>query len=285
MKLTLGTANFGLDYGFKNNFKRLDNEAITSILDLAEQYDIPYIDTAKAYGSGEKLLGNYLQGKFKPPFGIITKLNDLDAGLQELHDSLKHLRIPKLSGLLLHDFKKFKDNPGIWHNFVQAKKEGLTDRIGFSLYYPDDLISLLDCKVEVDFIQIAYSIFDRRFEKHFQILHDRKINIHVRSVFLQGLFFKNPEEIGTHFNSVKHYLKDLHDYSLNYSLSIEFICLSFVAINKYVDQIIVGVDSTSDLISNINNYKQSELIVQHLDYLDRFKVDDINILFPHFWRL
>ena len=55
MKISIGTANFGLEYGIKKN--QISKDEINLILDYGIKNNINYIDTAHSYGNCEKILG------------------------------------------------------------------------------------------------------------------------------------------------------------------------------------------------------------------------------------
>ena len=52
-KLIIGTANFGLNYGIKNNYNKLSFEKVKKILNYAKKNKIQVIDTASSYGDAE----------------------------------------------------------------------------------------------------------------------------------------------------------------------------------------------------------------------------------------
>ena len=76
-KLSIGTAQFGLDYGINNKVGCLGQNEINKILDIAYKNNIRSIDTAKAYGKSEERVGNFLKSK-NHKWEIVTKINNLD---------------------------------------------------------------------------------------------------------------------------------------------------------------------------------------------------------------
>ena len=70
MKLTLGGAQFGLDYGFIKN-KKIKKKEIYKIKKLAKKFKVSFIDTAISYNDSESIIGNNKLNNFK----IITKIN------------------------------------------------------------------------------------------------------------------------------------------------------------------------------------------------------------------
>ena len=181
--LAIGTAHFGLNYGIKNAHKKLDPITVQNILDLALENKITTIDTAQGYGESETVLGNYILNNPRPDFRIITKIDKATNVAQIINDSFTRLKQDRLYGVLIHNFELYKNNPIVFEELREIKEAKQIEKIGFSLYYPADLEFLLDNKINFDIIQIAYSIFDRRFEKYFSVLFEKNVEIHIRSVF------------------------------------------------------------------------------------------------------
>jgi aryl-alcohol dehydrogenase-like predicted oxidoreductase len=78
MKLTIGTAQFGLKYGF--NKKKIKKGEIVKIEKIIKKNKIRYFDTAIGYGDSEKIIGNIRIKK-----NVITKIT--------LPKKIKNLRL------------------------------------------------------------------------------------------------------------------------------------------------------------------------------------------------
>ncbi len=284
-KLAIGTANFGMNYGYINSPGKINANIIKQILDLAYQYNIDTIDTAQAYGDSEKVLGNYLKTNTDKNFKIITKLNTTENPKALISQSFINLHQEKLYGILIHDFSYLKANPSLIELLSEYKKRNQIEKIGVSLYYPEELEFLLNSNIDFDLIQIAYSVFDRRFENYFPILYKKNIEINVRSAFLQGLFFRNPDELGPHFNKVKDKLRNLQQLSKNTGLSISSLCLNYVYANKYISKIVIGLENADNFLKNLKVLSEKDIVINHIDHLNEFLENDINILFPHYWKV
>ena len=63
-KIIIGTANFSLEYGVINNFKKIKIDEIKKVIKTCEDNNLNFIDTAKGYGDSEKLIGEYKKKKF-----------------------------------------------------------------------------------------------------------------------------------------------------------------------------------------------------------------------------
>jgi aryl-alcohol dehydrogenase-like predicted oxidoreductase len=285
MKLCLGTAQFGLDYGINNTSGKIPKEEVKNILYLAFVNDITMIDTASAYGDSEAVLGDGIAITGRN-FNIITKYpaNTELRPFQWIDKSLGLLKLNKLHGYLFHNYSIFQDNPDYIDDFIKIKKTGKAEKIGFSLYHPSEAEYIIKHNVPCDIVQIPYNIFDQRFTYLFSELNSRRIDIYVRSVFLQGLFFIDPDKIDNRFDSVRDNLREIHNFAKNNSINISALCLGFVYANEYVSYIVIGIDSLDNLKENINNYKLLKDKTISFDSFNKFSVNDENIILPYNWN-
>ena len=123
-KLTLGTVQFGIDYGINNSSGKVSKDEVFKILKYAEDNGIDLLDTSYAYGESETVLGEYIK-KSPPFFKVISKLprNDRKNKINIFFESIKKLHINKFYGYLLHHFDFFLRNPEIWEFFKYLKKK------------------------------------------------------------------------------------------------------------------------------------------------------------------
>lgn len=284
-KIALGTVQFGLNYGINNQTGQVSSDEVLSILQYASQQGITVLDTAYAYGVSEKVLGELHQDT--NAFQIISKFpNQPNLKPQTcFQESLDRLQKKSLYGYMFHHFQTFKDNPLLWDDFVALKTQDKVQKIGFSVYYPHEITYLLDHKINFDIIQCPYSIFDRRFEPIFPILKEKNIEIHVRSVFLQGLVFKTSDQLTDFFQPIHQNLLQLHQIALNSQIAISDICLNFTFINPYIDNVVIGVDRLTNLVENIQSIKLFDHIKLIYPLLNDLQVTNEQMLLPFLWNI
>jgi aryl-alcohol dehydrogenase-like predicted oxidoreductase len=282
--LVLGTAQFGLDYGINNKAGKVCPDEVRRILARAFGEGVDCLDTANAYGDSEKTLGRVIED-LRLPFRIVAKLSvDNSEPSEVFANTLNDLRMKKIYGCLIHQFDQFKQNPDIWAYLLDLKKRGIIQKYGFSLYAPDELELLFENNVRFDIVQIPYNVFDRRFEPYLPDLHKRGIEVYARSIFLQGLFFKDVESLSSHFDTVKDMLRRLHSLCLNNNLAIEDVCLNFAYLNPLISQTLIGVDSVLNLSGNIRSLGKAQEYKKIAADLQYLSVVDENILLPYRWR-
>lgn len=284
-KLGLGTAQFGLKYGINNSQGKISNEEAFKILKHCAKNGIEFLDTASDYGDSEKILGRCL-GKIKSDFKVISKLRNCD--LEDVESvflaTLARIGQNSLYGYLIHDFDFFIKNPSIWNTLVKFKQSGHVGKIGFSLYSPTQLKTLYSRKVDFDIVQVPYNVLDQRFESEFKQLKEKKVEIHIRSVFLQGLLFKKLEKLEDFFEPIAQKLTHLQNISRENKISISNLLLGFVHLNRNIDKIIIGVDSLNNLKENLNYPNYLTRIKSIYAELQTLSEKNENMILPINWR-
>lgn len=284
-KLALGTVQFGLDYGINNQRGKIPSEDVYAILDKAKDAGIDLLDTAYGYGESEAVIGEYLRDK-RSDFRIVSKLPKCKAkeATNYLTETLKTLRLDSLYGYIFHDFLTYFFNPILFDWLKEQRRCGKVLKIGFSIYTVEELDELLQKKIAFDLIQLPYNIFDRRFEPFFPILKDKNIEIHARSVFLQGLVFKPLNDLQGIFAKLRNKFKKMDSLSRETNLSRLSLCLNFVRQNKFVDKIVVGVDNLDHMVEIITSASDFLKVKSIQESFSFFPEKDLNILLPFNWK-
>lgn len=272
-KLVLGTVQFGLQYGV-NSAGRPNEVIVKAILAEAAKGGIFTLDTSSAYGNSEEILGECITPD--EDFKIVSKYPRGETPVEEMfNSSLKRLKVNKLYGYLLHHFEVYKKNPKVWDEFVALKESGKVQKIGFSLYTPKELQYILDHKSPFDLIQVPFNIFDKKFLPYMKELHEKGVEIHVRSTFLQGLFFKDRETLPEKLKPMKKYLLLLDDYSKVTGLSISEIALNHNLQNPYIDGVLIGVDNVEQLKMNLASVKNTPIDIE-IDVKEQELLNPVN---------
>ena len=272
-KLVLGTVQFGLQYGV-NSAGRPSQEAVKRILEEATKGGITTLDTSSAYGNSEEVLGYSIAipGQFK----IVSKYPKGETPVGEMfNSSLKRLKVDQLYGYLLHHFEVYKNNPKVWDEFIALKDSCKVQRIGFSLYTPEELEFILKNGSPFDLIQVPFNIFDKKFLPYMKELHEKGVEIHVRSTFLQGLFFKDRNSLPEKLQPMKKYLLKLDEYSKESELSISEIALNYNLQNPYIDGVLIGVDNASQLKMNLASVKDSIVDID-IEVKEQYLLNPVN---------
>ena len=280
MKLALGTVQWGLDYGISNTNGIPTDAELDAIVRLANQNDINLFDTASQYGNAEARLGNYTTKNSC----VVSKFSSVNhSSLEnEIQGSLERLNVEQLYGYLFHAPKDLINTPLLWDQIQNYKVKGKVKKIGYSLYSPEELELFLDKNWIPDIVQLPYSLLDRKFEPYFEQLKSLGTEIHIRSVFLQGLYFKSIETLPSTFNDLKSALIKLAEIAREYGLTTVELALNFVLKNEYVDYTVIGVEQSNQLkeIISASKIDFSESMAERVKTLS---VENPTLLNPSDW--
>lgn len=254
MKLALGTVQLGLPYGINNSSGIPFDDEIKRIFSVARDAGIKVVDTAIAYGNAEEKIGLYSEGDFK----IITKLPAFQDNSEysykwlseTIDDSLRRLRTDKLHGLLLHRPSQLLEKGGdnLFKNLQQLKLNGRVDKIGISIYEPSELDTIAEM-YDFDIIQAPLNIFDRRLVETgwLKRLSDKGVEIHARSVFLQGLLLVTPSQRLSKFDPWAALLSKYDDWLRDTGFTALQACIRFVLSFPEISNVIIGIDNSNHL--------------------------------------
>lgn len=287
-RICLGTAQFGLNYGIANKKGKVPRDEVFRILDYAHNKGIKTLDTAHSYGNSEFVIGEVIDER-KYDFKIISKISSVNNFNSNkikklLNESFSRLKIKKIHGYLVHNFDDLLKYEYLWKTLEGFKNEGLVERIGFSLYRPQELETIFSKKIDFDILQVPYSVFDRRFEQYFKRLKDEGVEIYARSVFLQGLAFLEPTALPQNLKDARVYLERLQGLILDNDISVNALCLNFVLLNPDIDKAIIGVDSLEHLKENSEFVNLIERVRDIHDGLNGLKIENENLILPYKWN-
>lgn len=280
-RLALGTVQFGLEYGVANRSGQVSPDDAATILDRALEMGIDTLDTAIAYGVSEETLGRIGVQRWN----VVTKLpavpessDDLAGWVEDaVTGSLRRLRISKLHGLLLHDPRQLAGTIGdpLFEALGHLKEQRLVEKIGVSIYHPADLDALCG-RYSLDLVQAPLNVLDRRLVTSGWLarLHGAGTEVHVRSVFLQGLLLMPNRRRPPGFGRWQP-LWDRWDNWLSYSnLTPLRASLGFALSEPAVDRVVVGVDNVAQLeeifaaVGAAVPAPPTELMTDDLDLID-----------------
>lgn len=282
LKICLGTVQFGIQYGISNKNGVPTDEELNKIFSVANQDGIQFLDTARAYGNAEERIGALSQNRFK----LVSKFPSVttqEALKEALAQSLEKLNCTAIYGYLAHNATNIIEQPSLWQTLLQLKNEQKVERIGYSLYQPEQLDQLLDLNCVPDLVQLPYSILDRKFEKHLTILKELGTEIHVRSVFLQGLYFMNPKALPEKLQPLSPALTSLHDLCKEYELSVGEVALRYAYDNPNIDQVVMGIETATQLQENIQLVSTKNHFETLFSKINDIKISDKNLLNPANW--
>lgn len=285
-KLGLGTVQWGQAYGISNNEGKTPEDEVKRILSVAKSNNIDLLDTAHHYGDSELILGKSNLKNFK----IVTKTGsfksnyisnlDKESLISTFKKSLIKLSLESIYGLLIHDvndlFKAGGEN--IIDSLKFLKESGFVKKIGITIYDSNQIRSALQI-FKPDIVQLPINVFDQRLIKDGTLKHLSELNIeiHARSIFLQGLLFMNEDNLPKYFSPWKNKISDWHLQCRIDKVTPLTAALNFALGIPEVNRCLVGVNSSSQLEEIIISSKKDNLLNKD------FATDDEKLINPSNW--
>lgn len=285
-KLSIGTVQFGLNYGVANNSGKVPFEEVQKILKEAKINHIDTIDTAAAYGDSEEVLGKSGVQNLQ----LITKLSEIPSDVKNItsyieksfFSSLKRLNVSKVYGFLLHrPSQLFMDGGSeIYEALLNLKKQGYIKKIGASVYQTEELDDIYK-EYELDLIQLPFNIFDHRLIETGWLsrLNGKGVEVHARSVFLQGLLLMSHKLRPDKFKQWNHLWEKWDNWLLANNLTSLEASIRYVLSVPEISKVVIGIDSTSQLKEIITAANGILPEIPH----DLFS-NDVNLLNPANWN-
>jgi hypothetical protein len=260
-RIVLGGAQLGLPYGILNGGETLSREAVARILDTAVSHGIDSIDTAIAYGQSETVIGETAQNRFK----IISKLPPIPSDIANVYQwvrtqidaSLSRLNCSSLEALLLHHPQDLIGPHGseLYAAINSLLSEKIIERFGVSIYAPNELDGIIG-KFNIDVVQAPLNVFDRRIIGVTDQLSALNIEVHVRSVFLQGVLIANPKDRPQRFQPWSEHFARFDEWVHSTGMSAMACCLGFALQQPGVTKLVIGTtskESLTEIMTSIPN--------------------------------
>jgi len=256
-KIAIGSAQFGMSYGITNKNGQVHQNEIDAILKLAWENGINTLDTAKGYGTSEEAIGNYLKKWPENLWNVITKLCDREISVaDQIKDSTEKLTIvPTVT--MAHSAQIFL-NEKFQSELANAIKNQLINKTGVSLYNEDEINKILESNFKLDVIQLPMNILDTRLYRNRMLarLYEKGIEIHVRSVFLQGMFYLSNSEIKERFSDAVPVVNKLKSIAKTDGLSLAELSLLWLVSLEEVGKVIIGIDNEDQLNNHLETLKK-----------------------------
>jgi aryl-alcohol dehydrogenase-like predicted oxidoreductase len=246
---------FGLDYGIANSAGQVTPDEVRTILTEARRLGLDTLDTAVGYGTSEQRLGEAGIAGWR----VVSKLpalpdqcDDVEAWVRSTtQESLRRLNVDRLHGLLLHRPAQLLESGGqrLYAALVALKRTGIVGKIGVSVYGPEELDRIAG-QFELDLVQAPMNVFDRRLLESgwMDRLRQRGVELHVRSVFLQGLLLMPPHSRPAKFRKWQTLFSRWDEWVAQSRLTPLAACLRFILQFASIDRVVIGVDSARHLV-------------------------------------
>jgi uncharacterized protein len=283
-RLVLGTVQFGMTYGINNIGGQPSVQKVFDILDLAATQGIKQLDTADLYGDAQQIIGEYLRNH-QVNFVINTKfsVNKGKSIEEQLNQSLESLNLEKINTYFFHRFDEMAKTPQILNQLEDLKERNLIDKIGVSVYSNEEFEHSIKVK-KLHVIQIPFNLLDNYSRRGglIKLAKEKGKEIQVRSIFLQGLFFKDRQSFPVQLQPLIKYINKLDHLSELYEISMNDLAMGYVLKKKEIDFIVIGIDSEEQLKKNLLTEK-IQLDDELEKEIDNLFVKEESLLYPFNW--
>lgn len=286
-KIALGTVQFGLPYGISNTGGQTPLAEAKAILTLARSANIQTLDTAIAYGNSEATLGALDVCGWQ----VITKLPEMpvtgEAAVKDwvktqLDGSLNRLGLASVHGLLLHRPAQLNgpDGTTLYRALLEEREKGRVAKIGISIYGPDEL-DQLPTSMGLDIVQAPFNILDQRMATSGWIarLQEAGCELHVRSIFLQGLLLMQAAARPAYFSRWNALWENWESWLREAGLTPLQACLRHALNTPGIAKVVLGVDNAAHL-ADILTAADGALPLPP----PGLAIEDIQLLNPALWN-
>ncbi|MDD4101727.1 MAG: aldo/keto reductase [Kiritimatiellae bacterium] len=252
-RLTLGTVQFGLDYGIANTAGKPSLDTVCEIIKAAYDGGVTALDTAAAYGTSEEVLGEALERLgLRGSMTVVSKIPPITAATdaeaesfieETLRESLRRLRLERLDACLFHREDDLRYLPLL----EQMVTKGLIGGAGVSL----DSDRYLSAAASAKYIQLPQNALDRRFEPFWPVVRENQITVFARSVYLQGLLLMPEERIKPGLQAVVPWRRKLEALAIEAGCPMAELCMRYVLSNPDIASVLTGVDTPEQMRENL----------------------------------
>ena len=263
---SLGTVQLGMNYGIGDDRAKPSEEKAFALLDRAMELGVDNLDTANNYGDSEAVIGRWLrsrkaEGKDCP--WVVTKIGPLKHGsfdivrddiLRQTEGCLKTLGVDTIDCLMLHNYEDYADDrDNVRKVFEELKAQQAYRYSAISAYSEHDYGVIADSGF--DATQIPMNVFDwvKINDGEMEKLEKSGMMVFVRSVFLQGLFFLDPEKVEDPI-LVEHAvpkIRLLRQIADDLGITVAQLAIAFMRDCAGVTSLVLGADTPEQVKSNI----------------------------------
>jgi aryl-alcohol dehydrogenase-like predicted oxidoreductase len=250
-KLGLGTAQFGLDGGAAGRGRPPELE-VREILAIAARSGLSVLDTGAASAHAEAVLGSVLPRPSCLRVSIKAPRGDRgpDFVEAEARAALGRLGLTGADSIVVQSAGDLFSPYGmaLWERLLALRDAGLFNRVGISAYASDDPAGLAR-RFRPDLIQAPVSLLDQRLlmDGSLAAVKALGVEVHLRSVFLNGLLFLPPDRVPSQYKSAAARLSRARRMIAEGRSDPLQAALGFALSRPEADAVIVGAATAAEL--------------------------------------
>ncbi len=283
-KFIIGLAQADRNYGLNNK------KNFTDVINSSLKNKFIFYDSSISYKNRikyEKKISENKNTKIitKSSFNFPKDINFKKKVETEIKNLLKENK--RLYAILIHDpllpLNDYKWKI-VFSILKKYKKNGYLKKIGVSVYNKYELNLILK-KFNPDIIQFPLNLFNQSFKdkEYLKGLKTKNIELHARSIFLQGILLKKPSNIGKYFNIWENEFRNLDIFLKENKITNLEACIKFIIQIKYIDKFVIGVDNGKQLEKIIKVFESEKYKKNKLNF-SSLASNDQNLIDPRYWK-
>ena len=283
-RLILGTVQLGLDYGINNQSGKPNLDEAFRILDCAREAEVKGFDTAAAYGNAHEVLGKWFKSRKDAEVPVYTKFAPGTALTEGLADQFLHeLHVDRLAGLSFHRLADFRTNHAHRREeLMELVYHPSIGKIGVSMHSNDE-IDFCVHREHIQLVQFPYNALDNASQRAeiMAIADDNDMEMHTRSVFLQGLFFR--QDIPEKLQPLSSSIAAIRQMATETGIELGQLLLAY-ALNSKSHGVLVGVENVRQLEEIVTWADNATAVpAEVLSVIDEIKIQNTLLLNPANW--
>ncbi len=280
-KLGLGASQFPSGAALRG---RPPEAEVRDMLIACARADLGFLDAGGAQPACEHLVGVHLP---RPsPMGVLIRSVRGDRGPDaveaEVRASLMRLKLTKARAIVVQSASDLfaPAGPALWDRLKTLRDEGLVEQVGVCAYASDDVVGVAR-RFKPDLMQAPASLLDQRLllDGSLMAVREMGIEVHLRSIFLNGLLFLPPDRVPAQLKGAAGRLSRARRMIAEGRSDPLQAALGFALSRPEADAVIVGASSAAELAAVIAAASSPP---PDLDW-DEMAIDDPIALDPTRW--
>ena len=289
--ISLGTVELGMDYGIRSGAERLrpDESDAAALLHFALDSGINLIDTARAYGASEGIIGRALRQR-RGEYILVSKVKPCPGRpaqvRSQVEQSLCELQTSWLDVMMLHCGNEPEPDAESAGVLAEMRDAGRLRFVGASVYGPAAALAAIRSG-RFDCIEIAYSVLDRRPEAEvLAAAREHDVGVIARSVLLKGALTERCRLLPAALEPVKRSVAKLAviaGMNAGSSASLPEFAYRYVLGSEPPHSALVGTASRAELEECLQFAAHGPLAPEQILAAQSVRVDDERWLNPGNW--
>jgi aryl-alcohol dehydrogenase-like predicted oxidoreductase len=295
-EISLGTVELGLDYGVPvgGEQRRPPEEQASLLLNQALDRGVNLIDTARAYGTSEEVIGRALKTR-RAEYILASKLASIeDEGFTDeevrrkvkasVTESLHALQTEVIDVLQLHQAPADLVRRGrLFEAMREVQQAGMVRYLGASTYGVQAPLAVLE-DGRYDTLQVAYNLVDRRLESQVLPLAQQKnVGVIVRSVLLRGVLTHRYVHVPDQLAELRTAIEQLSKLVGSDVASLPEMAYRFVLAQPTIATALVGTARLEELTAALEYARRGPFSPKLLADIQAVSINDQNQLDPGTW--